>query len=349
MSTRLRTVLISGVRHAADYLRILADDDRVHLVGLIEEVGAPDWIRADSRAVAEAAGLHYSEVDDAAALASSLSGVDLAVVCSEPVRHARLAEATLGAGVDVLVDKPVATTLGDADRVLAAAQSNGCMCAVMNRTLAPATQRLRSWVGAGHVGLPRHLDLEFFASGAHFSTSVERPELVVDPALSGGGEILNFLGYSVDLAYAATGLDVVEVHAFADALFLEPHRLNTVEDTAVISLLLERDVTVSITLGRVPYAPGGTATTSSARLLGSHGHAIVSDDEPAVTRFGAQGATTLADDAGQVAARAYLHDVVTSVLGRTSPQYDITDARRTAVVIDAVYRAVRTGDVVRIS
>ncbi|MBM7817961.1 putative dehydrogenase [Cellulosimicrobium cellulans] len=349
MRTTLRVAFASAVRHAADYLRILAADDRVELVGIVEESDAPGWVREDSRAVAESVGLPYAEVADVASAAEALvSAVDLVVVCAEPTRHARLAAGLLEAGLDVLVDKPVATTLAGADRLAAVAARTGGTCAVVNRTHAPALRRLRAWVDAGHVGLPRHLDLEFFASGSHFATSVERPELVVDRTLSGGGELLNFLGYCADAVHHLTGLRTVEVHAFTGALFLDPHREAGVEDTAVVTLGLDRGVTATVTLGRVPFAPGGTPTTSSVRLLGSHGHAVGDDDAPAVARYGADGRTTLAPDAGQVAAAAYLRHVVGAVLAGERPDYGIEEARATLAVIDAAYRSVEASDVVTV-
>ncbi|WP_152192517.1 Gfo/Idh/MocA family protein [Georgenia satyanarayanai] len=339
----LRIGVLSAVRHAADYLRILKQDERVELVAVAEEPSAPEWVRGDSRATAERAGVRYTE--DVEEILDP-ARVDLVVVCGAPTRHARLALAALLAGVDVLVDKPVATTLDDADALVAAAERTGRLCAVVNRTHAPALRRTRAWVDAGHVGLPRHVDMEFFASGAHFATSVERPELVVDPALSGGGEVLNFLGYCVDAIGYLTGLPVREVHAFTGSLFSELHAAHDVEDSAVVSLLLDRGVTATVTLGRVPFAPGTTPTTSSLRLLGSHGHAVADDDKPAIGVFGPDGADALAADAGQVALERYLRHVVDSLLAGTSPDYTVHEARDSIAVIDAAYRSANSGDVV---
>lgn len=342
----LRVAVLSAVRHAADYLRLLGQDERVELVAVAEEPTAPEWMRADSRAAAERAGVRYTETV-AEVLDPDL--VDLVVVCASPARHARLALAALLGGVDVLIDKPVATTLEDADALVEAAERTGRVCAVVNRTHAPALRRARAWVDASHIGLPRHLDMELFASGAHFATSVERPELVVDPALSGGGEVLNFLGYCTDAIAYLTGLPVVEVNAFTAALFSDLHAEHGVEDSAVVSLLLERGVTATITLGRVPYAPGTTPTTSSLRLLGSHGHAVVDDDKPAVAVFGPDGASAIVDDAGQVAAERYLRHVVDALVSGEVPDYTVREARASMAVIDAAYRSAERGDVVPVS
>lgn len=111
----LRVGFASAVRHAHDYLRILGGDERVRVVAVAEEAGAAKWARADSRAAAQAAGVPFFDDLDAVLDAAA---VDLVVVCSEPTRHARLALRALAAGVEVLVDKPVATTLADADAVL---------------------------------------------------------------------------------------------------------------------------------------------------------------------------------------------------------------------------------------
>jgi len=71
------------------------------------------------------------DVDPAAAAATGapvagsleelIERVDLLAVCTPPETHADVAVAALGAGRGVLVEKPLATTLADADRIVAAA------------------------------------------------------------------------------------------------------------------------------------------------------------------------------------------------------------------------------------
>lgn len=339
--SKLRIAFVSAVRHAGPYADILELDRRVEVVGMGEEADVEQWIIDDGRSVAEAHGITWHED-----LGDWLSPdhVDLAIICSEPTRHARLAIEVMERGIDVLVDKPVATTLADADAVADAAARTGRRCTVINRTHAPALRRLRSWVDAGHLGLPLHLDAEFIASGKFFATSVERPELVVDPSLSGGGEMLNFLGYCVDAISYTTGLEVVDVHALASTLFSDLHREQGVEDVAVLSLGLENGVTATVTVGRVPFAPGLGPTSSSLRVLGSHGHAIADDDRPRLERYGAAGLAAESFDGGQTALENFLDHVVTSVLSGGNPDYGIDDARATMAVIDAAMRSLDTGE-----
>ena len=344
MTDRLRVAFASGVRHATSYLDELRRDPRVVLIGVAEEEDVPQWMLEDSRRAAVRAGVPWLP-DIADAWNPNL--VDLTVICSEPTRHARLATNALRAGVHVLADKPVATNIGDTDALVAVARGSQGSLSVVNRTHAPALRRTRRWVDAGYLGLPRHVDVEFLASGAFFASSVERPELVVDPSLSGGGEILNFLGYCVDAVRFLTGLEIESVYAMAGSLFEAGHAQHEVEDTAVISLGLERGVTSTITLGRVPFAPGLGPTATSLRVLGSHGHAIADDDKPAILRYGVGGvaANALGGGGSASAVRAFLGHAVGRLLNGQVPDYGIAEARASMSVIDAAYRSIASRSV----
>lgn len=345
----VRVAFLCGVRHAIPYAELLAEDSRTVVVGLTEGPGAPDWVRSDSVAAAHTMGVPFH--GDPANLLDP-AHTDVAIVCSEPTRHAALAELALRAGLPVLVDKPVATSSAELSRIETAAAECDLPVGVVNRLDSPAVQRLRRWVDAGNVGLPLHLDVEWFASGAHFATSVERPELVVDPALSGGGELLNFLLYPVDYVRFLTGLEIVEVHCEAATLFNDPHRESGVEDCAVVSLLLERGVTATVTLGRVPAAPGLGPVSSSVRLLGSHGHAVADDDLPQVRRYDTAGSVHALPVDGPssvgILRRLLVPSLIELAAGR-QPSYSLADARASLLVTAAAYRSVETGQPVRTS
>lgn len=341
MNSRLRVGILSGVRHAGPYLDVLRRDPRVRLVGLAEERTAPQWALDDGRRVADQYGVPFEGTLD-----RMLDGgeVDAVVVCTEPVRHMRVASRALAAGLHVIIDKPVTTTLADAKELLAVAREADGFCTVVNRTHSAALRRARGWVDAGHVGLPLHVDYECLASGTHLGSSVERPELIFDPKFAGGGELLNFLGYGVDAARYLTGLEPVEVCAMAGTLFEFGHRAHGLEDTAVVSLELERGVTATLTVGRVPFAPGQGAAHCSFRLLGSHGHATGDDNQPVVRQYGPGGAVMrpIAGARPADALVAFFDHVITRLLADTAPDYSLHDAWRTVQVIDAAYRSVES-------
>jgi predicted dehydrogenase len=69
----------------------------------------------------DAAAARATGLPVAATLADLIAGVDLVAVCTPPEQHAAVAVAALQAGRGVLVEKPLATTLADADAIIAAA------------------------------------------------------------------------------------------------------------------------------------------------------------------------------------------------------------------------------------
>lgn len=338
----LRVGFLSGVRHADSYLSWFRAAPQVRVVGVGDDDSAREWVRSDGQEVARRHSVRW--LGDPSSWLNP-DEVDLVVVCSEPTRHAALARLSIERGVRVLIDKPVATDLASARQVVAAAAAHDVHTSVINRTFAPALRRARDWVDSGYLGLPRHLDMEFFASGAHFDTSVERPELVVDRDLSGGGELLNFLGYCIDAIRFVAGLKVRSVMAMADSLFMRTHREAGVEDAAVLLLQLDKGVSASVTLGRLAQAPGTGPTTSSLRVLGSHGHAVADDDRPGVTVFGTDGTVrSLGTDGGQRALEGYLEHVVQRSLRGLATEYTAADACETVAVIEAAYRSIDDGE-----
>jgi predicted dehydrogenase len=54
-----------------------------------------------------------------------LGAVDIVSICSPAVTHAPIVRAFLNAGADVLVEKPIATTLAEADALIALAEAKG--------------------------------------------------------------------------------------------------------------------------------------------------------------------------------------------------------------------------------
>jgi predicted dehydrogenase len=104
-----------GSRHAEKLARIpgvkldyVVDTDRARAEAVAERTGARP--RTDFREV--------------------LGAVDIATVAVPTQAHAEVAEALLGAGIHVLIEKPLTATLPEADRVVAAAAASGAVLRV---------------------------------------------------------------------------------------------------------------------------------------------------------------------------------------------------------------------------
>ena len=117
---RLGVLLLSGVRHQANYVPFFNAHPRLRVVAVADEPGLPAWMDAANVALADSLGIPYLRDVDAAL---DRTDVDIASVCSEPTRHARLATRAAAAGKHVLVDKPMALTLEECVALEAAVQA----------------------------------------------------------------------------------------------------------------------------------------------------------------------------------------------------------------------------------
>jgi myo-inositol 2-dehydrogenase/D-chiro-inositol 1-dehydrogenase len=340
MSTRI--LLLSGVRHAHDYLALMASMPGIELVGVAEAEDAPHWAREDGAVLASTVGLPFLGVDE------GLAASDAVVVCSEPGRHAALAIRALRAGRHVLVDKPAATSARQFEGLAAvAAEHPELIVTSVHRLRSPAIVRARRAIDDGGIGLPLSVDAEWIASGGLDGTTVERPELVCDPALSGGGELTNFGLYPILALRHFTGLEVVEVMAMAGTLFGGPHARYGVEDSAVLSLLLERGVTATITVARVPAGVSHEPISSTFRILGSHGYLNVDETEPTMRLRGVSDAVptrrTIGGSAGLAALRGCFGNFVDAIHGRATVALDLPDIARALRILDAARSSIESG------
>ena len=99
-----------GRHHAAKYARV----EDVELVGV-----ADPCVNARRAAIAAHGVPVFAEWRDL------LGAVDVVSVCSPAITHAPIVRAFLNAGAHVLVEKPIATRLSEADQLIALAEAKG--------------------------------------------------------------------------------------------------------------------------------------------------------------------------------------------------------------------------------
>lgn len=89
-----------------------------------------------------------------------LADVDAAIVAVPQEFHADVAREFLQAGVSVLCEKPLATTLAEAAALVAAAEATGAVLAVNNtRRLYPSARAVREWIRSGRAGEIRKIEV----------------------------------------------------------------------------------------------------------------------------------------------------------------------------------------------
>jgi myo-inositol 2-dehydrogenase/D-chiro-inositol 1-dehydrogenase len=148
-----------------------------------------------------------------------------AVLIAAPARfHADLVEAA-EAGKAVFCEKPMALTLADADRAIAAAQAAGVALQVgFNRRFDRSFRAAHDLVTAGRLGTPQLL------------RSLTRDPGIPDPGRVPPSTIfLETLIHDFDtLRYLNPGAEAVEVYAVADALAYPDFKDQGLQDTAVV-------------------------------------------------------------------------------------------------------------------
>lgn len=161
---------------------------------------------------------------------------DVVHICTPHDQHAALAVEALERGVAVLLEKPVAATVADAERVIAAAAAHpGVKIGVcLQNRYNPPVVAARELITSGTLGVVRggsatvfwHRDAAYYASRPWRGRYAE----------SGGGVLINQAIHTVDLMQWLLG-DVTGVRGHAGTYGLEG--VVDVEDTA--HLLLDHD------------------------------------------------------------------------------------------------------------
>jgi predicted dehydrogenase len=189
--TPLRIAVIGAGAFGRNHLRVYRE---------LEQAGEPVRLVAvvdpNSAAAAEAAAKFG--VPAFASIAECLEatdGLDAASVCVPTVHHRVVAEELISAGVDVIIEKPLAPSLEDADSILALASNHGRIVQVGH------LERFNPAVTAARQYLNRPM---FFES--HRLSVFTPRSLDVDV-------VLDLMIHDLDIVLNLTGSPVVEVRA----------------------------------------------------------------------------------------------------------------------------------------
>jgi predicted dehydrogenase len=187
VADRPRVALLGcGAIASAIHLRALARSPRAELVGVAD----PDPA-ARERAVRIARAPVVADPGELIGRAD----VDAVVICAPSPLHAELAIAAAGHGKHLYVEKPLATTLADGERVRDAVLAAGVVAAVgFNRRRHPLFAAARDAVDAGLVGDVLALQTVFSEPAA-----ADAPAWRRDPD-AGGGPVADLGSHHFDLA-----------------------------------------------------------------------------------------------------------------------------------------------------
>jgi predicted dehydrogenase len=202
---------IGGVHRIASRI-----DDRFDLVA-----GALSSTPEKSAASAEALGIprSYGSFEEMAeAEAAREDGIEAVSIVTPNHVHAAAAKAFLAKGIHVICDKPLTSTLEDAEALAASvAEAEALFILTHNYTGYPMIRQARAMVEAGDLGDIRIVQAEYpqdWLTAPMENEGVKQAEWRTDPARSGAGGSVGDIGtHAHNLACFVSGLQVESIAA----------------------------------------------------------------------------------------------------------------------------------------
>lgn len=233
-----RTVLVGIGGYGRVHLRHLLDFHRRGELVLAAVVVFPP--EPDPTVLAELRALGCEVLENFPALLAAVPRlrVELAVVPTPIHLHARMTVALVAAGVDVLVEKPLAATAADAAAIVGAARASGRLVAVGFQYLhAPEVQALRRRLQAGAIGSLRRLVVHaaWPRSHAYYARNAWAGRLRLGEDWVLDSPVSNAMSHFLMVMFALAGRDEA-TPAVPVRLAAELYRAQAIEsfDTAVL-------------------------------------------------------------------------------------------------------------------
>jgi predicted dehydrogenase len=317
-------VLSAAHSHSHAYADALADVEGADVVAVA------DGDAERGRAFAERHGVEYGDRADV------LDRIDAAVVTAANADHREWTTAAAQAGVDVLCEKPLATTSEDARAMVRECEAAGVHLGVaMPVRFCEPARRAKAAVESGELG-----DLKAVV-GTNLLTKVSGGGWMTDPDRSGGGAIMDHTVHVVDLVRWLTGREVGEVYTETGTLFSDAD----VEDVAVLSMALDDGTPLTHDGSWRQPETWDFWGDVTLRLLGTDGVLEVDCFDQTLTQT-----TDAGDDPGIESVfwgtdmnEALLRDFVAAVAADEEPAIPGREGLREVRVVEAAYESAETG------
>lgn len=283
------------------------------------------WSRTRSSAEAAAGEWGSGTVFDSADEALDPARADAVIVATPNALHADLAIRAAKGGLHALVEKPMATTLDDADAMIAAADAAGTVLMIAQTArFAPPVAAVRAAVRGGAIGELRSVRATLRNQGPDAWSP--GAAWFAEPDLSGGGALMDLGVHLADAIRAITGSE-----ARAVAAMCRPAPPIDVDAQAVLTL--DGGVIASMHAGwDAPVADFSLTVSGSEAIAhadGLAGAVLIRGDGVAEPL-----PEPVADDQWSAFARA--------VSGLEQPAVTGDDGRAALAIVLAAYRSIET-------
>jgi predicted dehydrogenase len=318
--------------------------DRVRVVAISDPVEARLELIGEALNVPESG--RYTDYHDMIRR-DDLDFVDLAL---PHFLHEEVIVACAKAGITILTEKPLTTSVESADRIVAALDETGTkLCVIHNYRHQPASAKALELVRAGKIGKPFLIRYEYLGGGHYPGTAGYDPDWRTKSSRGGGGALLDNGYHYLYMAEALMGSPIVQAFGRVGTWVQK----QDVEDVAVVLLAHEGGGTTSLQFGwgikgggvRVGEVHG---TEGSIRFNARGAESPLEIHENAVGEWkpvDLEGADTKFTNSflGMV-------DEFLTALEKGDPMpISVQDARHNLALVMAGYESSRTGQAVSIS
>ncbi|MCI0393596.1 MAG: Gfo/Idh/MocA family oxidoreductase [Chloroflexi bacterium] len=326
--------------HAEAYIHNLRAIPGVEMIGLADE----DEERGRRFARLFEARLFESYE---ALLAERPDGV---VVCSENSKHRPLVELAAAAGAHVLCEKPLATTLADAQAMMAACDRAGVhlMTAFPMRFSAPLLE-VKARLEAGELG-----EVYCFNATNQGELPKHHRAWFVDKELAGGGAVMDHTVHLADVMRWYLSSEVVEVYAQTNRIFYADEV--EVETGGLLMLTFARTLaspksgvfaTIDCSWSKPPYYPTWGGLTFE--MVTDRGAVLVDAFKQNLTIYRHDLRRPVWGYWGSDANQAMIEEFVAAIREDRQPGVSGLDGYRAVEVALAAYESAGSGQPVRLN
>lgn len=207
MTERLRLAVIGCGHIAAEQVSAWENAGEVVVVDGVEP--NPEKFETFAARLRHSEPNRYSDVESLLN-ANNAGTIDAAYIATPHAFHAQQAIACLNAGLDTLLEKPMALTLDEAETIADAVERSGATFVVaFNGSLSPHIQNTAERVAAGEFGEIKGIAVQVSEDwGRRY-----RDHWKQDPTVSGGGFLLDTGAHAINAVLHLSGCGVARVSA----------------------------------------------------------------------------------------------------------------------------------------
>ncbi len=253
--------------------------------------------------------------------------------------HLPLAIGALEYGLDVIVEKPLARSVAEAEKMIACAEKNNKkLMVLMNQRFRQDARIVKNFVKTGTIGDIYRVRMGWMTKWDHWN----RPEWVRDKKISGGGVLMDYGIQLIDLLLWILKYPKV---TRVGGMIRKVANSGGVEDTAMATLYLEKGIMVTLEVSWSLIADTSEAWTVFA---GTKGRACVNpvrihvlENDKITNQYPLKSLKTI--DIHRASYESELRHFVEVLRGQTEPGATAKECLQALRVVEAIYEAAKTG------